>query len=234
MAVVAGLGARELGLGLGQRACRRRGRSRSRLARSLASPARPRRCASAAASRGRRRRRAGDRRGARTATTCRRRCGRPGRPSRPAGCVRLVRSRTSLTPRRSETWLRTSMRGFSLVGDRTGARARRATLLAAPQATRASPLDQHDAIVAAARLEPGAFEARERAARSGARSWPTSRTSTASSLMCVGALRRRCGGSGPCRRRRRRARAPARRGIRRGSAAMLASLTYGGLHRMRS
>ena len=60
----------------------------------------------------RRHRRAAGRRAARTATTCRRRCGRPGRPSRPAGCVRLVRSRTSLTPRRSETWVRTSMDDF--------------------------------------------------------------------------------------------------------------------------
>ena len=52
---------------------------------SRASPARPRRGASVAARRRRRHRRAAGRRGARTATICRRRCGRPGRPSRRAG-----------------------------------------------------------------------------------------------------------------------------------------------------
>ena len=103
VAVVGGLGARELRLRLHQPRVALRARSRSRPRRSRACPARPRRCASAAASRRRRRRTAGGPSSSENSVDL----PAPLRPTRPTfspGCsVTLARSSTSLAPRRSET-----------------------------------------------------------------------------------------------------------------------------------
>ena len=77
-----------------------------------------------------------------------------------------------------------------------------------------APLDQDDAIVATARLQPGAFEARKRLFEVGALVADLEDEDGVVAHV-RGGLGDDAAGSGPCRRRRRRARAPARRGTRR-------------------